>query len=371
MAWLKQHRARLFLWLRLLIAFGLMAFVISLVARDQRKLQEVDWRLVPVAFLLTLISMVVKAGRWSLLIRQSRMNISFSRLLGTYMVGAFFNTILPSNVGGDAVRAVDTAAKSGRVADSTSSVLIERGIGMLAIVTAGTICGVLLKPGTVPLLFLLAVYAMFITGIVGIVILRQGWFMEPIVSLLRRLKLGRVADKAHNLQIAFSGHLGRPGILLSMFFLSVIANALTMGSVYLVLFAVTDPVPVLAFVPMISLCTTAEVIPLSPASLGVKESAYVFFLGLIGVNNAAAGVIALIVRVMDWSRALVGGVVFLSRTVRAERAHRQPPDQPPSSDGHHGGGPSRPDPSRDGSPSDALQPGDMVPDESVGVPSVN
>ena len=130
--------------------------------------------------------------------------------------------------------------------------------------------------------------------------------MEPIAVLLRRLHMGRFADKVHHLQEAFSGHLGRPGILLLMFLLSVIANALTMGSVYLVLTAVTDPVPLLAFVPMIALTTTAELIPLSPASLGVKESAYVFFLGLIGVSNAAAGLIALIVRVMDWTRALDG-----------------------------------------------------------------
>jgi uncharacterized protein (TIRG00374 family) len=370
-AWLKQHRARLFLWLRLLVAFGLMAFVIALVAQDKDKLEHVDWRLVPVAFLLTMISMVVKAFRWSLLIRQSRMNISYGRLFGTYMVGAFFNTILPSNIGGDAVRAVDTAAKSGRVADATSSVLIERGMGMLAIVTAGSICTWFLKSGTVPIPFLLAVNAMFVSGIVAIVILRQGWFMEPIVGLLRRVNLGKVADKANSLQTAFSGHLGKPSVLLSMFALSVVANALTMSSVYLVLIAVTDPVPIVAFVPMISLCTTAELIPLSPASLGVKESAYVFFLGLIGVANAAAGVIALIVRVMDWSRALLGGIVFLVRTLRTQREKREPPDQIPPSSDHHDGGPRRPDPSRDGSPADALHPGDMVPDESVGVPSAN
>jgi uncharacterized protein (TIRG00374 family) len=353
----------------LLVAFGLMAFVIALVARDRDKLTDIDWRLVPIAFVLTMISMTVKAFRWSLLTRQSRMNISFGRLFGTYMVGAFFNTILPSNIGGDAVRAVDTAALSGRVADATSSVLIERGMGMLAIATAGTICTLFLKPGTVPTLFLLAVNAMFVVGIIAIVILRQGWFMGPIVALLRRFNLGRVADKAQNLQVAFSGHLGKLGILLSMFVLSVIANALTMSSIYLVLIAVTNPVPVLAFVPMISLCTTAEMIPLSPASLGVKESAYVFFLGLIGVANVAAGVIALIVRVMDWTRALMGGIVFLVRTLYTDREEPKPPDHP--SNGPHGEEPVRPEPSRDGSPVDALHPGDMVPDESVGIPSVN
>jgi hypothetical protein len=49
----------------------------------------------------------------------------------------------------------------------------------------------------------------------------------------------------------------------------------------------------------------------------VKESAYVFFLGLAGVGGAEAGVIAIIMRVLTWAHALLGGIVFLSRTVRA------------------------------------------------------
>jgi uncharacterized protein (TIRG00374 family) len=120
--------------------------------------------------------------------------------------------------------------------------------------------------------------------------------------------------------------LWRPGILLLMFVLSVISNALTMSAVYLVLTAVTEPVRVIEVVPMIALTTTAELIPLSPASLGVKESAYVFFLGLIGVGQVAAGLIALIMRVMDWIRALIGGVIFLRRTL-AEHPDQPPPDE--------------------------------------------
>jgi hypothetical protein len=49
----------------------------------------------------------------------------------------------------------------------------------------------------------------------------------------------------------------------------------------------------------------------------VKEGAYVFFLGLVGVDNAQAGVVAIITRVLMWGLALVGGIIFLARTMRA------------------------------------------------------
>jgi uncharacterized membrane protein YbhN (UPF0104 family) len=126
MDWIKRHRSRLFFWLRLTITLVLIGMVIVLVAGDWDKFKDVNWKLVPLAWLLMLCSTVVKSFRWSLLVRQSHMNVSFRRLLGSYLVGAFFSTVLPTSVGGDAVRAVDTAAKTRRVADSTSSVLWAR-----------------------------------------------------------------------------------------------------------------------------------------------------------------------------------------------------------------------------------------------------
>jgi uncharacterized protein (TIRG00374 family) len=315
-AWIAAHRGRIWSWMRIIIAAVLMIFVIELVSRDSDKLHDVNWNLIPIAWGLTLTSTVVKAVRWGLLVRQSRMDVSFRRLLGTYFVGAFFSTVLPTSVGGDAVRAVDMASSTGRVADSTSSVLIERGFGLLAVIGSGSLFGLFMDSGEVPLAFILVIHAMFIAGIVGIVVLRQGWFIDPLESLMVRVKLGRFVPKVRSMHTALSGHLGRASVLWQMLLLSILANALTMGATYLVLVAVTDPIPVAAFVPMIALTTTAELIPISIASLGVKESAYVFFLGLAGVGSAEAGMIALIMRVLTWGHALLGGIVFLGRSVR-------------------------------------------------------
>jgi len=320
LGWIKQHQKRILFWLRLLIAVVLMVFVISLVIADRDELSDVNWTLVPLAWLLMLISTCVKAFRWGLLVRQSQMDIPYRRLVGTYLVGAFFSTVLPTSVGGDAVRAVDTAVWTGRKADSTSSVLIERGIGLLAVIGSGSVFALFLEPDTVPLPFVLLVHAMFVGGIVGIIVLRQGWLIEPFSRLMLRFGMGKIEGKVSHMQDALSGHLGQWRVLGQMLLLSLVANALTMSATYLVLTAVTDSIPLVAFVPMISLITTAELIPISIAALGVKESAYIYFLGLVDVNSAAAGVIAIIMRVLTWGLALLGGIVFLSRTVKTSKA---------------------------------------------------
>jgi len=332
-----QSRRRWLPWLRVLVSVGLLAIVVGLVIHDWDKLVGVDWELVPLAWLLMLLSTVVKALRWSLLVRQSRMNLPFRRLLGTYLVGAFFSTVLPTSVGGDAVRAVDTAAHTGRVADSTSSVLIERGIGLLSVIGAGSIFALFMEAGRIPRFFLLAIHGMFVAGIVGLVVLRVGWFMEPIAALLNRLRLPKIAEQMCKLQASFSAHLARPGVLLAMVALSIVANALTMGAIYLVLMAITTPIPLTSFVPMIALATAAELVPISISALGVKESAYIFFLGLVRVDQGPAGVLAIIMRVLTWGLALVGGLVYMVRSVRARAG--EPPDDSggagrPGDDGH-------------------------------------
>lgn len=316
LAWARHRRDRLLMWLRLIVAAALMAFVLSLVANDAEQLRSVNWSMIPLAWLLTLLSTTVKAYRWGLFVRESGLELPFRRLLGTYFVGAFFSTVLPTSVGGDAVRAVDAAAATGRKADATSSVLLERGIGLLTVAGAGSLFALFLEPGRVPLPFVLLVHALFVGGLAGVIMLRQGWLFGPVAVLVERVGLGRLVEKGRHLQHAFTEQLHSPAMLGQVVLLSMLANALTMGATYLVLVAVTDPIPVSGFVPMIALATTAELIPISIAALGVKESAYVFFLGLVGVGSSAAGVIAIIMRVLTWGHAFVGGLVFLSRTLR-------------------------------------------------------
>ena len=95
----------------------------------------------------------------------------------------------------------------------------------------------------------------------------------------------------------------------------------------------TDPIPLVAFVPVIALTTVAELLPISVAAVGVKESAYVFFLGLVNVGSTNATVVALIMRGLTLARALVGGVIFFVRQSRRKEKQEgspPPPNRPAS-----------------------------------------
>ncbi len=75
--------------------------------------------------LLISASMVLRAWRWSLLLRGLGIHVSFWRLVALYFVGSFFNTFLPSGFGGDVVRVLELT-KEVDVDVATGTVLLDR-----------------------------------------------------------------------------------------------------------------------------------------------------------------------------------------------------------------------------------------------------
>jgi len=95
--------------------------------------------------------------------------------------------------------------------------------------------------------------------------------------------------------------------------LSLLANAFSMTSFYLLALAVYPPLPYLAFISVVALIVTLEIIPLTPGALGLREGAYVFFLGFLGVPEPIALTIGLLGRLLSWTQALMGGGILLQR----------------------------------------------------------
>src|SRR2546430_687524 len=53
--------------------------------------------------------------------------------MGSFLVAAFFNNFLPSNIGGDVVRIRDTARKAGSKTLATTVILLDRGVGVIVL----------------------------------------------------------------------------------------------------------------------------------------------------------------------------------------------------------------------------------------------
>jgi glycosyltransferase 2 family protein len=320
---------RLWNWGRFFIGFLGLVLVTYSVSRTDALLDtflSVDMTLVFIALLLNLFATLVKTVRWWLVLRASNIDISIQRLFGTYLVGTFFSQFMPgSSMGGDAMRMMELGADSGRMIASVSSVMVERAIGLLTVFISASVILFFFPNPELPITFKAIIYGVTVIGVIALIVLKMGWFIDPIVAILTRFRLKKVADKVLTLSKALQGHFGNVRLLGEMVGLSFIANACTMSATYLGLMSVDHAVNFFAFIPLISLAVAVELIPLSPGALGLREATYVFLMSLLDVTESAALTTALIVRGIAMAQALLGGFILIARAFesRAARANAQ------------------------------------------------
>ena len=95
---------------------------------------DADLQDITVALTMYLISVVIIAYRWQILLVAKQVPMAIRRAISLYFIGNFFNNFLPTSIGGDAVRAYSAGADMDNRMDAFASVFIERFIGLFAIV---------------------------------------------------------------------------------------------------------------------------------------------------------------------------------------------------------------------------------------------
>src|SRR5688572_20821764 len=91
------------------------------------------WRDALAALAVHVAAQGVSAVRWQALARPLGFALPLRHFVRLYFVGMFFNLLLPTSVGGDAVRAVGLSAGAGRRLAAFLSVLLDRLSGLLVL----------------------------------------------------------------------------------------------------------------------------------------------------------------------------------------------------------------------------------------------
>ena len=91
-----------------------------------------DTRLIVAAIVsvLCVVGLIMSAMRWNLLVRVHDIHISSYSATRFYWIGAFFSNYLPSNIGGDVVRAA-VMKRPDKLAQIGASIVVERMTGLV------------------------------------------------------------------------------------------------------------------------------------------------------------------------------------------------------------------------------------------------
>ncbi|MBC7263245.1 MAG: flippase-like domain-containing protein [Chloroflexi bacterium] len=300
---------------RVVVSVALLIFVLSSAGLRETwvVLQGTDWRYVILALFLSLVGMVVRSWRWSVLLADQGLCVPLQRLVHLFFVGTFFNNFLPTSVGGDIVKMYELGRASNKSALAVSSVLWDRATGLLTLLAMATMALPfsyhLVPPGVVMLIIALGV-----GSAVGLLALANRRWIKGIGAWLGRLRPrwgGKTISQVYQSLVGYSSTALQKASVISVAFnaLLIFINVLLARSLGVQM----DLKYFLLFVPLIS---TLLVLPFSVSGWGIREVGYVYLFGQAGVPEAKAISISLAIGAINGITGLIGGVLYAIEGLR-------------------------------------------------------
>jgi glycosyltransferase 2 family protein len=273
------------------------------------------WFLLAVAIMtLTVLPM---AERWRRLLASQGMRERVPWLTRAYLVAYAAGQVLPTSIGGDAVRIVETSRRHpARLGAISAIVLLERALGGAATVLLGAV-GFLLAIGRYDVGAYLWLEGLFVLGTILLGFLFFARSARPVLRatapLLRHLRLEKPVRAVYDGVHAFRD---RTGLLVSLFAFTVAIQAVRVLAIWATARAVgIDLSPRLYYV-MGPLFFLVLLVPFTLNGFAVREAFFVSFLGGVGVDADQAFAAGFLFFVVTVAMALPGGLILLVEGLR-------------------------------------------------------
>ncbi len=206
--------------------------------------------------------------------------ISLKRVFSLYMTGCFFNTLLPGAMSGDAVKVYYLYKGTDKGDLAVGSVFMDRFTGFVMLMTIALFASLYnsdrLKGTGIDWLLPLAVIVFFTT-----------------LYVVFRFRIFGHVKKIKSFYDYFHGYIKEKRIIVIALFYSIMVQILSMASVYMISLGLHSSITfgdIVVFLPIVVTLTT---IPLSLSGIGVREGAFVFLFGLIGIGKEEALTVSL------------------------------------------------------------------------------
>lgn len=265
--------------------------------------------LATVCYLLDRFSMSFK---WNILLRYRGYWLSHWDAFRLYLASGFVGYGIPASVGGDIFRAARLAITGRSASKVSATIVLERVLGLLAILTvswAGLLCVVLGGRTELTALFG-AVSATLLLGALLTAISmsdRLYRFLTRVTDRFGENRILRILHSLHNEYVALSKGVGP----LTWFFFLSIANQLIRTIMCVpVLVSLGVNVDLLALVALLPLSKALAQFSPVPAGIGVAEGAQVAALTLAHVPASQALAVALVLRAIELATLLPSGLAY-------------------------------------------------------------
>ena len=264
-----------------------------------------DWRSVLGMVGVMVLQVIVAVFRWHRIMISKGVHISVRRSARYFWLGLFFNQLLPSSIGGDAIRGYCLVRDGQSLGRATLSVLLDRILGMA---------------GLVVLIALAIPYAMNLINnpemqwgmMSALLVVIAGFIAILFIDIFtRRFSSWRVMKGLTTLASDARQLLGsRQGLGLVLF--SVLIHILSIVVLGMLSSALSIKVDWIALIIIVPITTLLITIPLSIAGWGVREGVMVVGLGYVGIAPEEALALSILYGLLTLVVALPGMLAWLT-----------------------------------------------------------
>jgi glycosyltransferase 2 family protein len=252
------------------------------------------------------------ALRWQWLMRARHMDDTFAWLTRAYFVSYTASQVLPTSIGGDAMRVFETARRHpGRTGDVTAIILLERFLGGAGTVLLGAI-GFALAIGTYDVGAYLWLEGLFVFGTLVLIFLFFSRSARPLLArsqpLLRRLRVDRPLRVLYDGIHHFRGHMR---LLWLVFIFTTAIQAVRILSIWAAGKAVGIELGPRIYYVMGPLFFLVLLVPFTLNGIAVREAFFVSFLGSVGVPADQAFAAGFLFFLVTTALALPGAGILL------------------------------------------------------------
>jgi uncharacterized membrane protein YbhN (UPF0104 family) len=308
-------------WVRVIVSAGLLALIATRIdfSNALHSLVDGEWGWFALAVLALVLASALASYRWHLYLQACDVDRSWRRALSAYFLGVFTSNFLPSQVGGDVLRALMVGRQGARVR-SFATVVIDRA-SALACLIAVAWAFVAADPGAVPRSLVLtlavvsALFAAFVAAVLG---------AGKAGSRLLRFLPGRLRPAADEALAAVRASL-RGAVLAKTLLLGVVFQTLGVVAACSIGRSIGLSVATPALVTSLPLVVVLSFLPFSIGGLGIREGGFVVLLGQAGVSATDATVFSLL-NGLAFALASLPGVIAFVRAGRS--AAKEPPPAP-------------------------------------------
>jgi len=269
-----------------------------------------------VALAIYSLNMIASTWRWHLLLAAQEVDVRRRWLLGSFLVATFFNNFLPSNIGGDVIRITDTAKPARSRTLAATVVLVDRGLGLMALVfvaAVGASAAGAVHPAALPI-WPVWLWAGFLAGAAAsapAVFAPAGFsrLLQPL-TVFHPEWVGNRIEKLTEVLMRFRA---RPGDLARCFATAVFVQSTMVLYYFSVAHALHLNVSLSDIAVIVPISFVVQMLPVSFGGFGVREATFSIYFSRIGQPIESAIAMSLVGQALIIMFSLIGAAVYVSR----------------------------------------------------------